>query len=95
LYVFTTNNYFAEEMIQIFSFGGGCVNDTVIHFSNNRLPFGGVGHSGIGAYHGKMSFDTFSHKKAIVKKANWLDLPMRYAPYNDKLKTIKKLLKWF
>ena len=94
LYVFTTNNYFAEEMIQIFSFGGGCVNDTVIHFSNNRLPFGGVGHSGIGAYHGKMSFDTFSHKKALVKKANWLDLPMRYAPYNDKLKTIKKLLKW-
>ena len=94
LYVFTTNNYFAEEMIQIFSFGGGCVNDTVIHFSNNRLPFGGVGHSGIGAYHGSLSFDTFSHKKAIVKKANWLDLPMRYAPYNDKLKTIKKLLKW-
>lgn len=94
LYVFTTNNYFAEEMIQIFSFGGGCVNDTVIHFSNNRLPFGGVGHSGIGAYHGKLSFDTFSHKKALVKKANWLDLPMRYAPYNNKLKTIKKLLKW-
>ena len=94
LYVFTTNNYFAEKMIQIFSFGGGCVNDTVIHFSNNRLPFGGVGHSGIGAYHGKLSFDTFSHKKAIVKKANWLDLPMRYAPYNNKLKTIKKLLKW-
>ncbi|MSP85538.1 MAG: aldehyde dehydrogenase [Flavobacteriaceae bacterium] len=94
LYVFTTNNYFAEELIQKLSFGGGCINDTVIHFSNNRLPFGGVGHSGIGAYHGRLSFDTFSHKKAIVKKANWLDLPMRYAPYNDKLKTIKKLLKW-
>lgn len=93
LYVFTTNNYFAEEIIQKFSFGGGCVNDTVIHFSNKRLPFGGVGHSGIGAYHGKLSFDTFSHKKAIVKKANWLDLPMRYAPYIDKLKTIKNLLK--
>ena len=94
LYVFTTNNYFAEEMIQKFSFGGGCINDTVVHFSNQRLPFGGVGHSGIGAYHGSLSFDTFSHKKAIVKKANWLDLPMRYAPYKDKLKTIKKLLKW-
>jgi aldehyde dehydrogenase (NAD+) len=94
LYVFTTNNYFAEEMIQTFSFGGGCINDTIVHFSNHRLPFGGIGHSGIGAYHGKLSFDTFSHKKAIVKKANWLDLPMRYAPYNDKLKTIKKLLKW-
>ncbi|MET0759820.1 MAG: aldehyde dehydrogenase [Flavobacterium sp.] len=94
LYVFTENKRFAEKVIQEFSFGGGCVNDTVIQFSNKRLPFGGVGHSGIGAYHGKMSFDLFSHKKAIVKKANWLDLPMRYAPYNNKLKTIRKFLKW-
>jgi aldehyde dehydrogenase (NAD+) len=94
LYVFTTRNKFAEKIIQKFSFGGGCINDTVIHFSNNRLPFGGVGHSGIGAYHGKMSFDTFSHKKAIVKKANWLDLPMRYAPYKGKLTLIRKILKW-
>jgi aldehyde dehydrogenase (NAD+) len=94
LYVFTTKNKFAEQIIQKFSFGGGCINDTVIHFSNKRLPFGGVGHSGIGAYHGKLSFDTFSHKKAIVKKANWLDLPMRYAPYKGKLKSIRKILKW-
>jgi len=94
LYVFTTKNKFAEKIIQKFSFGGGCINDTVIHFSNNRLPFGGVGHSGIGAYHGEMSFDTFSHKKAIVKKANWLDLPLRYAPYKGKLTLIRKILKW-
>ncbi len=94
LYVFTTKNKFAEQIIQKFSFGGGCINDTVIHFSNKRLPFGGVGNSGIGAYHGKLSFDTFSHKKAIVKKANWLDLPMRYAPYKGKLKSIRKILKW-
>ena len=94
LYVFTKNTTFAEKIIQDYSFGGGCVNDTVVHFSNKRLPFGGVGHSGIGAYHGTLSFDTFSHKKAIVKKAYWLDLPMRYAPYKNKLKTIKKLLKW-
>ena len=94
LYVFTENKVFSKQIIQKFSFGGGCVNDTIIHILNNRLPFGGVGHSGIGAYHGKLSFDTFSHKKSIVKKANWLDLPMRYAPYNDKLQTIKKLLKW-
>lgn len=94
LYVFTKNTAFAEKIIQDYSFGGGCVNDTVVHFSNKRLPFGGVGHSGIGAYHGTLSFDTFSHKKAIVKKAYWLDLPMRYAPYKNKLKTIKKLLKW-
>jgi aldehyde dehydrogenase (NAD+) len=94
LYVFTTKSKFANTIIQQFSFGGGCINDTVIHFSNNRLPFGGVGNSGIGAYHGKMSFDTFSHKKAIVKKANWLDLPMRYAPYKGKLVLIRKILKW-
>ena len=94
LYVFTESHSFAQKIIKKYSFGGGCINDTVIHFSNKRLPFGGVGHSGIGAYHGSLSFDTFSHKKGIVKKANWLDLPMRYAPYNDKLKTIKKLLKW-
>lgn len=94
LYVFTENKVFAKKIIQEFSFGGGCVNDTIIHLVNNRLPFGGVGHSGMGAYHGKSSFDTFSHKKSIVKKANWLDLPMRYAPYNNKLNTIRKLLKW-
>lgn len=94
LYVFTENHSFSKQIIQKYSFGGGCINDTIIHFSNSRLPFGGVGHSGIGAYHGRLSFDTFSHKKSIVKKANWLDLPMRYAPYKDKLHLIKKVLKW-
>lgn len=94
LYVFTTNDTFARQIINKFSFGGGCINDTVIHFSNKRLPFGGVGHSGMGAYHGSLGFDTFSHQKAIVKKANWLDLPLRYAPYAGKLKNIKKILNW-
>ncbi|KIA93681.1 MULTISPECIES: aldehyde dehydrogenase [unclassified Flavobacterium] len=94
LYVFSDNQNFTKRIITRYSFGGGCINDTVVHFSNNRLPFGGVGHSGLGAYHGKLSFDTFSHHKSIVKKANWLDLPMRYAPYKDKLATIKKLLDW-
>ncbi|WP_281298687.1 aldehyde dehydrogenase [Flavobacterium limnophilum] len=94
LYIFTENPSFYRRIIESHSFGGGCVNDTMIHFANKRLPFGGVGHSGMGAYHGKMSFDTFSHQKSIVKKANWLDLPMRYAPYKDKLPTIKKILKW-
>jgi aldehyde dehydrogenase (NAD+) len=94
LYVFTENKAFAAQIIQNYSFGGGCINDTIVHFLNQRLPFGGVGHSGIGAYHGALSFDVFSHKKGIVKKANWLDLPMRYAPYKDKLVIIKKLLKW-
>jgi len=94
LYVFTENHSFSKKIIQKYSFGGGCINDTMIHFANKRLPFGGVGHSGIGAYHGSFSFDTFSHTKSIVKKANWLDLPMRYAPYKDKLQIIKKVLKW-
>ncbi|MBZ4043809.1 aldehyde dehydrogenase [Flavobacterium hibisci] len=93
-YIFSENDSFAKKMIKRYSFGGGCINDTVAHFTNKRLPFGGVGHSGMGAYHGKLSFDVFCHHKSIVKKANWLDLPMRYAPYKDKLKVIKKLLDW-
>ncbi|WP_333600424.1 aldehyde dehydrogenase [Flavobacterium sp.] len=95
LYVFSENNAFAKKIIQQYSFGGGCINDTVVHFANKRLPFGGVGHSGIGAYHGRFAFDTFSHHKSIVKKANWLDLPFRYAPYKGKINLIKYILKWF
>lgn len=94
LYVFSNNIKWAKKITKKYSFGGGSINDTVIHFSNNRLPFGGVGHSGMGAYHGKLSFDIFSHKKSIVKKGLWLDLPMRYAPYKNKLKSIRKVLKW-
>jgi aldehyde dehydrogenase (NAD+) len=93
-YIFSENKSFSKKLIQTYSFGGGCINDTVVHFSNKRLPFGGVGHSGIGAYHGQLSFDIFSHHKAVVKKANWLDLPMRYAPYKDKLTSLKRLLDW-
>ncbi|TDP02126.1 aldehyde dehydrogenase [Flavobacterium sp. 245] len=93
-YVFSENKTFAKKLITNYSFGGGCINDTVVHFSNKRLPFGGVGHSGLGAYHGQLSFDIFSHHKAVVKKANWLDLPMRYAPYKDKLTSLKRLLDW-
>ena len=95
LYVFSENNDFSDRIIKQYSFGGGCVNDTIVHFSNKRLPFGGVGNSGIGAYHGKLSFDVFSHQKAIVKKATWLDIPVRYAPYKSKIKLIRKLLNWF
>ena len=94
LYVFSTDAAFQKRILQNFSFGGGCINDTLIQFSNKRLPFGGVGHSGVGAYHGKLSFDTFSHKKAIIKKGNWLDISLRYAPYENKLGMIRKILKW-
>ncbi|MDN3677473.1 aldehyde dehydrogenase [Flavobacterium paronense] len=95
LYVFSDDTVFAKNIIQNYSFGGGCINDTIVYFSNKRLPFGGIGNSGIGAYHGKLSFDTFTHRKAIVKKANWLDIPIRYAPYKGKLNTIKRVIKWF
>lgn len=94
LYIFSNNKGFTKNIIQNYSFGGGCINDTVIYFANKRLPFGGVGHSGIGAYHGKRSFDTFSHQKSIIKKGNWLDVPIRYAPYKGKLKNLRLLLKW-
>ncbi len=94
LFVFSTNKTFAQKMITQFSFGGGCINDTVVHFSNKRLPFGGVGHSGIGAYHGKLGFDSFSHQKAILKKPNWIDPTMRYAPYKNKIKYLQKIINW-
>lgn len=94
LYVFTQRNEFADHIIKDFSFGGGCINDTIMHISNRHLPFGGVGHSGMGAYHGRISFDTFSHKKSISKKGTWLDIPLRYAPYKNKITTLRKLLKW-
>ncbi len=94
LYVFSTNSAQAKQLIKQYSFGGGCINDTIIHFANHRLPFGGVGNSGIGAYHGKHTFNTFSHIKPIVKKGNWLDITLRYAPYKGKLKSLKQLLNW-
>lgn len=94
-YIFSNNKSFAKKMIEMYSFGGGVINDTIVHFANHRLPFGGVGHSGIGAYHGKLSFDTFTHDKSVTKRFNWLDLPVKYAPYDGKLKMVKFLLKYF
>ena len=93
-YLFSKNKEFIRDVIANYSFGGGCINDTVVYFGNHRLPFGGVGHSGMGNYHGKSSFDTFSHKKSISKKATWLDIPLRYAPYKNKLQLLKKLVNW-
>jgi aldehyde dehydrogenase (NAD+) len=95
LYVFSKDKKFANRMIERHSFGGGAINDTLTHFVNHRMPFGGVGHSGIGSYHGKGSFDTFSHQKSITNKGTWLDVPIRYAPYKGKLKTLKTFLKYF
>lgn len=95
LYVFSNKKSFVEAILNKFSFGGGVINDVLIHFGNHRLPFGGVGNSGMGAYHGKLGFDTFSHKKAIIKRGNWIDPPIRYAPYKGKLNLLKKMFKFF
>lgn len=92
VYIFSTRKKFAEKMIQKYSFGGGTINDTLVHFINEKLPFGGVGNSGMGGYHGKYTFDTFSHKKSITKRANWLDIPLRYAPYKNKIKWLKRFI---
>lgn len=95
LYVFSEDNSFSEKILKTYSFGGGAINDVVIHVVNKKLPFGGVGNSGNGAYHGKHSFDTFSHKKSISKRGTWLDIPLRYAPYGDKGSLISMLMKKF
>ena len=93
LYVFSEDESFSEEVINRFSFGGGCVNDTISHVASRYLPFGGIGASGIGNYHGKASFDTFTHKKAIVKKSTKFDINLVFPPYKNKINLVKKVMK--
>ncbi|MDF0717173.1 aldehyde dehydrogenase [Muricauda sp. 334s03] len=90
-YVFSNDKKFQKRLMSQYSFGGGTINDVVVHISNTNLPFGGVGQSGIGGYHGKFTFDLFSHHKSITKRGTWLDVPLRYAPYNISLKWVKKI----
>lgn len=92
LYLFTTNEINEDLILNCCSFGGGCINDTIIHLISNYLPFGGVGMSGMGSYHGKKTFDTFTHYRSIVKKVNWIDLPFRYHPYT---KTKDRIIRLF
>lgn len=92
LYLFTEDRECMQEATSRFAFGGGCINDTVIHLATSEMGFGGVGESGMGAYHGRAGFDAFSHWKSIVDKKTWMDLPMRYQPYQRKYGT---LLRWF
>ncbi len=84
LYLFTQNKNHIQEVTSRIAYGGGCINDVIIHLSTSELGFGGVGESGMGAYHGKVGFDAFSHTKSILNKKTWLDLPMRYQPYKNK-----------
>lgn len=94
-YVFSQKTRKAKKLINQYNFGGGCINDTIIHIANKRLPFGGVGNSGIGAYHGKKSFDIFTHHKPVVNRGTWMDVPIRYAPYSKKTDLAKHIRKLF
>jgi aldehyde dehydrogenase (NAD+) len=93
LYIFSESKAFQDKILSNISFGGGCINDTVYHLSSPYLPFGGVGESGIGAYHGKGSFDVFSHEKSILKQTTRFDLPFRYPNRKNALKQIKMFIK--
>lgn len=93
LYLFSTNSTVQEKVLTNLSYGGACVNDTMVHLTNPLLPFGGVGESGMGSYHGRKSFDLFSHMKSVMVKPFWGDATMRYAPYTGwKLKLIRFFL---
>lgn len=92
LYLFTNNAGVEKHFLTQVPFGGGCINDTIIHIATKNLPFGGIGNSGMGRYHGKYTFDTFSHEKSVVKKYTWLDLHMRYQPYT---RWKEKLIRFF
>lgn len=85
-YIFTRDNQRVEQAHSALSFGGGCVNDVVVHLTNPNMPFGGVGNSGLGSYHSREGFETFTHRKSILRKSLLLDIPVRYAPYKSKLK---------
>ena len=93
LYIFSHDEKHIDRTVRELSYGGGCINDVVIHLASNRLPFGGVGSSGMGSYHGKSGFNAFTHYKSIVDKKTWIDLPMRYQPYQSKF--YNKLLHFF
>ena len=83
LYIFTSSKALEKKVLNRCQFGGGCINDTIVHLATNNMGFGGVGESGMGAYHGKVGFDKFSKKKSIVDKKTWIDVNMRYQPYTS------------
>lgn len=91
LYYFTRDKKREAKILRSISYGGGCINDTVVHLATSYMPFGGVGNSGMGGYHGKDSFDTFTHEKSIMKKSGLIDIPIRYAPFKNKLALLKKI----
>lgn len=92
-YYFSESSKRQKHIIKQSTSGGMCINDTLMHLASSKIPFGGVGNSGMGRYHGKFSFETFSNKRTVLNKATWLDIPIRYAPYMKNLKIIKMILK--
>ena len=93
LYFFTSDKAAAKKVTSRCGFGGGCINDTIIHLATTEMGFGGFGESGMGAYHGKAGFLTFSHQKSILKKSTAVDLPVRYPPYTGKLPIVRLLMR--
>ena len=93
LYLFAKDKKVQNKVLGSISFGGGCVNDTIMHIATSNMPFGGVGNSGMGCYHGKYGFDTFSHKKSVLKKSLAIDIKLRYPPYKDSAGILKKIQK--
>lgn len=91
-YYFSNNLKKAKAVLAQTASGGGCINDTIIHIASTRLPFGGVGNSGMGKYHGRYSFDTFSNKRGIVFSPTWLDIPIKYPPYGNKLSWVRRII---
>jgi aldehyde dehydrogenase (NAD+) len=93
LYIFGKNSALQKQILKEISFGGGCINDVIMHISNSNLPFGGVGDSGMGSYHGEAGFKSFSHFKSVLQKPFWFEPSLKYAPYSKfKLRIIKALL---
>ena len=92
LYIFTRKKEFGQKFLESYPFGGGAINDTVMHIANDRLPFGGIGQSGMGKYHGESTFETFSHFKPYLSKPLWIDPPLRYPPFKNKINFLKKIL---
>ncbi|MCL6587838.1 MAG: aldehyde dehydrogenase [Anoxybacillus sp.] len=92
LYLFAEDERAQRQVLEQVSFGGGCINDTIMHIANPHLPFGGVGQSGIGAYHGKASFDAFSHYKSVIQQTTKFDIPLRYPNFPNALKWVRKLM---
>lgn len=92
LYLFSQNRGHIKTITEGCTYGGGCINDTIVHLATPHLGFGGVGESGMGAYHGKTGFDAFSHLKSIVDRKTWMDIPMRCRPYR---KIYGKMLRMF